>query len=81
MGTGISEFAEHFLGVGFGERNAHGGVSLHFGEAPENFAFLGASQDGRLLDFVAVLVEPAGEGASLVQRQRQHLGFELFHAH
>jgi hypothetical protein len=28
-----------------------------------------------------VLVEPAGEGASLVQRQRQHLGFELFHAH
>ena len=81
MSTGIGEFAEHFFGVSFGERDAHGGVSLHFGETSVNFAFLGPSQDRGLLDFVAVFIEPAGEGSSLGQRQRQHLGFELFHTH
>ena len=73
MSAGIGELAEHFFGVGFAEPDAQGRVGLHFGEALANFAFLGPGQDGGLLDLVAVCIEPAGEGASLGQRQRQHL--------
>lgn len=81
MSAGIGEFAEHSFRVSFGERDAHGGVSLHFVKTVANFAFLGLSQDRGLLDFVSVFIEPAGEGTSLGQRQCQRLGFELYHAH
>jgi hypothetical protein len=81
MSAGICELTEHFFGVSFGERDAQSGVSLHLGKALANFAFLSTSQDGRLLDFVPVFIEPAGEGSPFGQRKRQYLGFELFHAH
>jgi len=67
MSAGICELTEHFFSVSFGERDARSGVSLHFGETLANFTFLGTSQDGRLLDFVPVFIEPAGGGSPLSQ--------------
>jgi len=79
--TLIHDLLEHLPGVSFTKWNAPGGVGHHFGQPLANFAFLRASQDGGLLDFVPLFIEPAREGPPLGQRQRQHLGFKLFHAH
>jgi hypothetical protein len=67
LSTDIGEFAEHFFGVGFGERDAHGGIGLHFGEALADFAFLSTNQDRGLLDFVPMFIEPAATPAPGIQ--------------
>ena len=81
MNASIGEFAEHLFYVRLRDGNPQTGVGLHFCETLANFTFLGVSQGGWLLDFVAVFIEPAGERPPFGQRQRQHLGFDLFHAH
>ena len=73
MSARIGEFTEHLICVGWRERNAHGGIGLHFSQALCDFLLLCPGQGGWLLDFVPVFVKPAGEFAPLLNGQRQHL--------
>jgi len=77
----MRDLLEHLLNVCFGHGNAQTRIGFHFGEALPNLAGLGQHKDRRLFDLVAVLVQPAGKRPPFRQRERQHLGLDLFHAH
>ena len=73
MSASIGESAEHLLNVSFGNGNAQAGIRFHFRKPLVDFALLRVGQSGRLLDLVAMFVQPARERASIRQRECQYL--------